>query len=281
MSEISEYKNLQIINLINKFNIESVEKKKNEFWIKAPWRNEKTASVKCSMNLWYDFGEGCGGNIFDFVMKYKDCDFREALRFLRAEFDSSSFEQQNRVNPKSSKKSYTIELVQELINPILIDYLQSRNLNLEICKRFLHEIYYKVNGKKYFGVAFKNRSAGYEVRNKYAKLCLGKKDYTYFKNNCKRLIVIESWSDYISLLTLFPQTEKKYDFVVLNSLSMLSKLNNVFNEYDQILFALDNDKAGINATEKHAALFLGKINDISYIYKNEYKDLNDYLISCK
>ena len=34
------------------------------------------------VGTWYDFGKGCGGDIFSFVMDQKSCDFKEAASFL-------------------------------------------------------------------------------------------------------------------------------------------------------------------------------------------------------
>jgi len=40
---------------------------------------------------------------------------------------------------------------------------------LRFGKRYLEEIYYKIDPKNYFGLSFKNNSGGYEVRNRYFK----------------------------------------------------------------------------------------------------------------
>src|SRR5690606_12119433 len=173
----------------------------------------KTASFKVDSkkNLYYDFGEGKGGNIFDLIMRLKDYNFKEALHFLRNEFDSFSFHQpQNNIElkKKENQKSYEIDQTKPLANFILIGYLKSRKLNIELCKKYLVEVYYQLNDKKYFGIGFKNDSGGIEIRNKYTKLCLGKKWYTSIKNKSNQLVVLESWSDFISLLMLFPKTER-------------------------------------------------------------------------
>lgn len=277
--KIQELKKILIINILNKLNIESVEKKKEEFWFKAPWRNEQTASVKCQNNLFYDFGEGIGGNTIDFVMKFFNISFKEALHFIRKEFDSFSFRQPETILPKKidNNQSYSIIKTQTLQNTILIEYLKSRKLSIELCKKYLAEIYYQLNKKKYFGIGFKNDSGGIEIRNKYVKLCLGKKWYTSIKNKSDQLIVLESWSDFISLLMLFPKTENQFDFIILNSLSMLNKLD-AYEEYEKVFLALDNDEAGTKATQKYLEILGAKCTDIRYLYKNGSKDLNDYLL---
>jgi len=278
---IQEFKKIPISNILNRLNIESVEKKKEEFWFKAPWRNEQTASVKCQNNLFYDFGEGLGGNTIDFVMKLFNINFKEALHWIKNDRNYFSFHQpkQGLINREINKgTTYQINKEQVLQNHILIEYLKVRSLDIAVCKKYLVEVYYQVNDKKYFGVGFKNDVGGIEIRNKYAKLCLGKKWYTSIKNKCNQLIVLESWSDFISLLIVYPKTEKQFDFVILNSLSMLNKLDAVFDEYEKVFLALDNDEAGTKATEKHLEILGVKCTDIRYLYKNGSKDLNDYLL---
>lgn len=284
MNYIQEIKKIPIINILNRLNIESVEKKKEEFWFKAPWRNEQTASVKCQNNLFYDFGEGIGGNTIDFVMKLFNIRFKEALFWIKNEVDSFSFHQpkQDLIN-REIKKSTTYQINKEKVlqNHILTEYLKARCLDIAVCEKYLVEVYYQVNDKKYFGVGFKNDVGGIEIRNKYTKLCLGKKWYSSIKNKSNQLIVLESWSDYISLLILYPHTENQFDFVVLNSLSMLNKLDVVFEEYEKVLLALDNDEAGTKATQKYLGVLGEKGIDIRYLYNNGSKDLNEFLMNLK
>lgn len=282
--KIQDFKKTPIINILRKLNIETVEKKKEEFWFKAPWRNEQTASVKCQNNLFYDFGEGLGGNTIDFVMKLFNIRFKEALHFFRNEFDSFSFHHPRNnieLKKKENQKSYEIDQTKPLANFILIEYLKSRKLNIEFCKKYLVEVYYQINDKKYFGVGFKNDVGGIEIRNKYTKLCLGKKWYTSIKNKSKQLIVLESWSDFLSLLILYPKTENQFDFVILNSLSMLNKLDVVFDKYEKVFLSLDNDEAGTKATQKHLDVLGEKGIDIRYLYNNGSKDLNEFLMNLK
>ena len=284
MNYIQEIKKIPIINILNRLNIESVEKKKEEFWFKAPWRNEQTASVKCQNNLFYDFGEGIGGNTIDFVMKLFNIRFKEALFWIKNEFDSFSFHQskQDLINREINKDTnYQINKEKVLQNHILTEYLKARCLDIAVCEKYLVEVYYQVNDKKYFGVGFKNDVGGIEIRNKYTKLCLGKKWYSSIKNKSNQLIVLESWSDYISLLILYPHTENQFDFVVLNSLSMLNKLDVVFEEYEKVLLALDNDEAGTKATQKYLGVLGEKGIDIRYLYNKGSKDLNEFLMNLK
>lgn len=271
-----------MIHVLRKLNIEAIEKKKEQYWFKAKWREERTASVKCEGNLYYDFGEGSGGNTIDFIMKYFSIDFVQAIKWLRSESNSFSFDppKQSLFSEQKKKKSYCIDNVQPLQNQILIDYLNNRKLNIEVCKRYLVEVYYRVNEKKYFGVGFKTNKGSYEIRNKYAKLALGKKWFTWINNGHNSIIVLESWSDFIAIIMLYPKCEKSKDFLVLNSLSMLSKAEEVLISYLEILFALDNDNAGSNFTKKYLKKWSTNISsskDIRYLFDG-FKDLNEYLL---
>lgn len=281
MNNIQELKKIPIINILNKLNIEAVEKKKDEFWLKGPWRNEQSASVKCQNNLFYDFGEGTGGNTIDFVMKVFSIDFKQSIKWLQNEFDSFSFHQpaENSVSQQINKgKTYSITKVQPLQNNILINYLKSRCLNISICDKYLCEVYYQLNNKIYFGVGFKNDLQGFEIRNKYVKMCLGIKWFTHIKNQTNHVIVFESWSDFISLLTLYPELEKSHNYIILNSLATLKKLDAIFQNYSEIMFALDNDEAGSKATKFYVDRWQNSLIDIRFIYPNS-KDINDFL--CK
>lgn len=241
--------------------------------------HEKSPSMKVSSsNLWIDFGNNNdGGTLIDLILKLNpDLTVSQIVR----NYNNGTFSFQQPISSierEIKKENHSsIKIMQELQNPILIDYLIGRRLNIDYCKKYCAEIYYEVKNKKYFGISFKNLSDGYEVRNKYAKLCLGKKDITRIENGFNSCVVFESWSDFIAFLTLYPKVESSNDFLILNSTMMLPRIDTQINDYKKIYTAFDNDESGRWATKACLAKFPGKVVPLNHLYLN-FKDVNEYL----
>lgn len=58
----------------------------NRYWYKAPWRNERTASLMVDEKAFHDFGENWHGDIIDFVGKYYNTDFITSMKILSRDF---------------------------------------------------------------------------------------------------------------------------------------------------------------------------------------------------
>jgi hypothetical protein len=134
----------------------------------------------------------------------------------------------------------------------------------------IKEVHYRINDNNYFGIGFKNNSDGFEIRSKYAKMCLGKKDITSILNKTKTLRVFEGFFDFLS----WKQIENEIsDYMILNSINMLKKNMNLFGNYERIELFLDNDIQGDKAIKLIQDSFKNTI-DQRHLYKS-YKDLNE------
>ena len=60
-------------------------------FISCPFHNEKTASVKIYKDSFYCFGCGEAGDIFAFVQKHDNCDFKTAFYSLGGEYSKRDF----------------------------------------------------------------------------------------------------------------------------------------------------------------------------------------------
>lgn len=246
-------------------------------------REEKTPSLSVNFeeNTVFDFGTGKKYDNVSLVQGIKRCSVTEALDYLKRFNYSIPTKTQAESNDFKSKSGYQILEIKEIEHPSLLEYLKSRKI--DSLKSELKEIHYKLNGRNYFGLGFKNDSDGYEIRNPYIKLCLGKKDITsiknlseIFKNSFKISNIFEGFADYLSFKMLEKQLRKlPSDYIVLNSVTMISKVKNLLGNYERVELFLDNDMTGDSVTE-----ILKKknsnVSDERILYKN-YKDLNEFL----
>jgi DNA primase len=262
-----------------------VEEKEKEFFIHSPFREEKTPSFKINplKNTWYDFGIGEGGTIIDLIAMLENVSIKEAVNRLRKLAKDTTAEKitpyntlTKAISHEQERKGVNILTITKLQNNALISYLTERKINIEIAKYYIRELHYQINNKRYFGIAFKNDSDGYEIRNKYFKGAIGKKNITTIAGEKrKEVIIFEGFIDFLSYLTLKAHIPKK-DFIVLNSVGLIKKIPHLHN-YKTISLALDNDDAGTKATKYIQELY-PYAQDVRRYYKN-YKDLNEFLIS--
>jgi len=230
------------------------------------------------LNRWYDHGEGKGGNIIDLLVQLKGFSISEVLTFLNNDTSSFSFHQQPIFSNSTSKeKNHEIVKIKSLENEALLNYLKTRKINLQVAKKYCQEVYYKINNKNYFAIAFKNDSEGIEIRNKYFKGALGAKNNTWIKNDSNSLSVFEGFIDFLSYLTLKEMPKRKENYLILNSVSLIDKALPKLKEYNNIFTYLNNDSAGMTGTKIFKNHFKNSI-DCSFVY-NKYNDLNEYLIA--
>jgi DNA primase len=272
-----------LIKILEKLDSSLTRETKNDAWFLSPFRIETKASFKVSktLNRWYDYGLGKGGNVIDLIMQLKNYSVKESLEFLNGNISSFSFHQQPINLIRSGVKSYRIIKVRNLENQALLNYLKSRCIKIEVAKKYCQEIYYEMNGKNYFAICFKNNSDGFEIRNKYFKGCLGKKEVTIIKRKkeCNDAYIFEGFFDFLSFLTLDYKDEKEGDFIILNSVALVDRLDEVLKNYSGVFAFLDNDNSGKLGIEKLKNKSQ-KVIDRSLEYK-DFEDLNAYLMNKK
>ena len=270
----SEAKNISIRAVLESFSLfPSKENSRTAFYF-ALDREEKTPSLSVDFikNTAFDFGTGKSYDIISIVQTMKRCSVSDALKYL--EQFNFSFQKQN-LKLENIPKGYEIIDVKEIQHPALLDYLKSRNV--EDLKKWVEEIHYRMNDKNYFGIGFKNDSGGYEIRNAYSKICLGKKDITSIKNDSKDVRVFEGFFDFLSFKKVENYLEKETsDYIILNSVSMIHKVKKSLGNYKNIELYFDNDEAGTRAVEI-IENDLKNAEDCRVLYSG-FKDLNDWLI---
>lgn len=273
-----EAKLLSIISYLKRCGRIPVKTYGNYVMYNSPFRNEKTPSFKVDVekNLWYDFGAGIGGTILDLIMYLHNCSAKEALEILSK--DSFLFHQPIRRVKKETQFS-VIKLV-ELENKHLLNYLDERKINIDFARQFCHQIHYTFDNKKeYYGIGFMNNLGSFEIRNKFFKGCYGRKYISTISNKSNTVCLFESWSDFLSYLTLKNEIPHE-DFIVLNSTALVKLTKELLQKYTTLKVFFDNDESGYTALKFIQDNAQHEVIDCSVHY-SEYNDLNDYLQSSK
>ncbi len=279
---IKEIKSIPLATLLSQLGHEPAMRKGTRLWYKSPLRREHTPSfkVETTLNCWYDFGLGRGGNIIDLAAElYQTTDLRHILRCIADSYPvpsvptiASSFA------PRHSAPSMERFEVVPLEHRALVAYLQERGIPAHIAKAKCKEAHYCVNGKFYFAVTFENVSGGCELRNRYFKGCRGRKDISYLPwardGPSTECAVFEGFIDYLSALTL--GIISGADAIILNSVVNVNKAVPYLKGYTSINCYLDNDTAGRTALTELTAIYGSTVIDRSILY-SEFNDLNEYL----
>lgn len=276
----TQAREVSIEKVLQNLGCEPTKSNETESWYLSPFRIEKTASFKLNrkINRWFDHGEQVGGNVIDFVIQKFGFNVTEALRYLE-KFDTLfSFQKQISEMPIKESIPNQIEKVIPIQHSALLQYMESRRIKFYKNIEQLKEVHYTINDKKYFGIGFKNNSHGWEIRSKYAKICLEKKDVTLINNDSKTLRIFEGFFDYLSFQQIWNNLSmKESDYLILNSVALLEKNTSILKNYKTIELFLDNDETGDIYTKLISTQFPGA-KDARITY-SEYKDLNEFL--CK
>lgn len=117
----------------------------------CPFHNEKTPSfsVTPSKQMYYCFGCGAGGNVYNFVMQYENYSFGEALSHLaeRAGVELPKIEYSQAARAKAEKRAILLEINKKAAQYFYYqlrrengktahDYLTGRGLSEEMIKKF-------------------------------------------------------------------------------------------------------------------------------------------------
>ena len=269
---------VSIRTVLESFNLFPVKQNSKTAFYFAIDREEKTPSlcVDFAKNKAFDFGTGKSYDVVSIVQRLSQCSVSDALRYLE-KFDTSF--QSLKLNIIDPDKNYQIQEIKEIEHLALLEYLKSRKVSEQ--RHFVREIHYQMKGNCYFGIGFFNNSGGIEIRNKYSKICLGKKDVTLIKtprNEKMEVCIFEGFFDFLTYLNLPNAQNSNSDYLILNSTAMFFKIEKNLHVYNKIVLFLDNDLNGKSLTEE----IIGKyknVEDCSVFYQ-DFKDLNEWFCEC-
>lgn len=274
-----EAKQIPLVDYLETIGLKSVRKDNHgNHWYLSPLRSENDPSfrVNSRMNVWFDYALREGGTIIDLGIRLNKCNIESFLDILT----NDSVKLSRIQSEKQIESTMKVLSVNNLVNSTLLNYLSVREITSNIAKKYCKEVYYEINGKKYFAIGFPNRSGGYELRNPLFKGCVSPKDISIFSEKQPVVCLFEGFMDFLSFFMLKIEVPLNTDYVILNSVAFLQKSLDILINYEKCYVFLDNDKSGQGAF-LGLQLSLGKerVIDMSRKIYADHKDLNDYLIS--
>jgi len=266
---------VSIRTVLESFNLFPVKENRKTAFYFALDREEKIPSLSVDFikNKAFDFGTGKSYDVISIVQQVNRCSVSDALNYLN-KFDLYVPEKES-VTELDDSKNCEIIHVRNIIHPALVQYLKARKVFEQ--RHLVTEIVYRLDGRNFFGIGFLNDSGGYEIRNKYTKICLGLKDVTLIPcdlNKKSEVLIFEGFFDYLTYKNIEKVENSMPDHLILNSTAMLFKVKNKLKDYDKISLFLDNDFNG-KATTKMIENDYENVEDCSLFYR-DYNDLNDW-----
>lgn len=275
-----QMRDIPIADFLNAMGIHPARQRGNALWYSAPYRTERTPSFKVdtNKNVWFDFGIGKGGDIFDLAGEFIGSgDFLLRAAFI-AKRGTCPLPIMERPQRNEEKEPVFEDIwVRPLQDSKLLGYLRERGIFADIAITNCEEVRYRVHGKRYYAIGFRNNAGGWELRNRFFKGCIPPKDISLRRNGSDVCAVFEGFIDYLSAMQLGIIAS---DWLVLNSVSNVEKAVKVLQGYERIECFLDNDDAGRRTFQRLHDCFGERVIDRSSLYA-EHKDLNDYLLSQK
>ena len=255
-----------------------------DYWYCSPFREEKTPSFKVNRNrnIWFDFGEGKGGNIIDFGIQYFGCSVNELLEKLSQQplSPSFSFHPLSVAGEKKEPGGGKVMILNDrpLAGPPLLQYLQKRCIPVEIAEQYCREIDFELYGKKYTAIGFRNDKGGFELRNENFKGSSSPKATTFYEQGSNEVTVFEGFFDFLSFQALYKNNLMGItNFLILNSLAFFHQTKDLMDKHQTVNLYLDCNKQGIEFTRRALQWDEKKYKDLGKFLR-QGQDLNDWLI---
>lgn len=235
----------------------------------APYRPDRTPSLKVENDQWFDFGLGEGGGLKQLQQK------------LGEEKDLLKYDPANTpIISSATETTMRLNYVKDIgTNQVLNDYLKCRCVSIPIAKKYCKEVYYSIGEKKFFAIGLPTvKPNSFALRNEKFKGNIGSGE-SFFSNGCegKRLVIFEGCFSMLSFCEMFKDFQNLLggDLLVLNSLSNKNKIDKYASNYEKMSLYLDNDSAGRSVTKELLNKY-GNAEDVSTLYE-KVNDMNDHL----
>lgn len=295
--EISEIKkDISIVDYLAEKNYLPVYKIKNERrWLYSSiGMNERTPSFSVDVvnNTYADYSgnslfTGECGDIIRLCMHLEKLEFIPACNFLLKGNYGRGVQYQPAAT-KTEKDGIIIESVSPIVRPKLLDYISERCIARTLADKYLQQIVYTNNGRKYYSLGFINDLGGYALRSpatdtmpKGFKAATKPNYFTTVHTNPNTgiLNLFEGFFSMLSILQFYNTFEFQNTTIVLNSVTgnFAKLIPNIPEHIKEINVFFDNDDTGIKYVRRLRDLDEWQINNQCGLYYG-FKDMNDKLV---
>lgn len=281
----SEVKAMDIVIFLQNLGYNPIKINSRYAMFHVPYRNSNHPTLRINRieNTWLDYSTGRKGNIIELgKLVYQIDNDDQVIRILQDSILPFSLQSRYLIDNEGNPTMISKIRVQELSNKKLLSYLDSRDIDLALAVKYCREIYYSVKWKKYFALAFRNNSGGFEIISPHIKGYIAPRDLTLISLSSSNpyCIVFDNFMDFLSYLTLnkridFTIFSDTVDYLILNSVLNVHRSIPILKKYELVACCLSNDEKGEEAVNLIASEHDG-VHDLSSVYEG-YKDLNDFI----
>lgn len=258
-------------------------------------RLDSNRSITIRENRWYDHSNGEGGLAIDFVQYYYGLSFPEAVQTLLGNGHGETYKA---VKDKEIKeeKPFILPSRHSDMRRVFAYLIKARHIDRDIISFFAKgKLLYescelsKDKRKEYHNAVFvgldKNKvpshghKQGLYTKGKPFKGNVDSSNPCYsfnYMGGSNKLYVFEAPIDMISFITMNQEDWKEDNYLSLCGLSgqAMVKMIEVYSNINEVILCLDNDIAGIEASEKFQDILLNKKVNCKTLFP-KYKDWNE------
>ncbi len=278
---IEQAKRVPIEDILGRLGFTPTRQRAHELWYASPFRQESNPSFKINRqaNHWYDFGEGRGGDVIDLVQRIERLPtVSETLARMDQLIGSVEPPPLPRFEAASASPPPALELLRS--GPVkarsLRAYLKQRGIDPSLVEGQVQEVHYRHGEKEFFALGIPNESGSFEVRNRFWKGTVGRKDISVIPGDPERVVAFEGLFDLLTAIQL-AHGKLQETAIVLNSVSLrdraIARIQQLGAKHVDLY--RDNDTAGEQLLTAFKEALPGvSITDKSDTYRG-YRDLNE------
>lgn len=255
------------------------------------WRWEAVHSITIKGNVWFKHDEAVGGDAIDFVERFFEKDFLEAVKFL---LDESNIRYSDPCEGKVKIRNFVLPKPYTNMSRVYAYLMQTRGIDGDVITTFVKDkkIYEEKNYHNVVFVGFDEKGdpqsacvRGTITSGKKFRMTVEDSDLRYnfsHKGESDKLYVFESPIDMLSFICLNKVGWKKHSYISLSGLGERSMLFFLQSnpQIREVCLALDNDEAGINARTRMESKLKEMKYKVTYLFP-ELKDWNEDLVAKK